>query len=428
MKTAAFSAVITPELGCLVSGYDMVSRAVEIHDDLYATGLLVEDDRGEMALVISFDLQGLDAWYVKEVRKECAEILGIKEANVLLSCTHNHSGPQTITEWTYDHLLDRPYMANLKTILLKEVKQLPGRLEKSLAYTYSILADENLNRRYTSEENLASFLPHRAQFREISKGYADKELAMLIFTEEGSSHPTSVIANYAAHPLASHTPGKGYFRVSADFPGPLRDLVMEETGAQCIFVSGAAGDMVPKEDELGYEAACQMGKNLARKVIRGMVDAPRNPRRLRMENVLVGGKISHFKAPTRKKIEKIRKEKEVDWEIQTLAIGDFTFTGVPGEVCAELGQEVKWHSPFRRSCIAFCSTGYMDYIVPGNFLVSGGYEAKSHRFKGRYTIDFVKCAVDALYDLYEELHPAPEGEDILPDAQDLGLVNVLPGK
>ena len=147
-----------------------------------------------------------------------------------------------------------------------------------------------------------------------------------------------------------------------------------------------------------------------------------------MENVLVGGKISHFKAPTRKKIERIRKEKEVDWEIQTIAIGDFSLTGVPGEVCTELGQEIKWHSPFRRSCIAFCSTGYVDYIVPGNFLVSGGYEAKSHRFKGRYTIDFVKCAVEGLYDLYEELHPAPEGEDLLPDAQDLGLVNILPGK
>ena len=101
----------------------------------------------------------------------------------------------------------------------------------------------------------------------------------------------------------------------------------------------------------------------------------------------------------------------IDLEIQCLAIGDVCFVGVPGEWCAELGAEVKWHGAFRKNFIAFGATGYQDYMCPGNFLLQGGYEARKQHFPPRYSIAMVKTAVDATYDLLETLYPDAFGDN-----------------
>ena len=37
--------------------------------------------------------------------------------------------------------------------------------------------------------------------------------------------------------------------------------------------------------------------------------------------------------------------------IQLVSVGDVCLIGVPGELVAELGLEMKWHSPFRKTFI-----------------------------------------------------------------------------
>lgn len=102
---------------------------------------------------------------------------------------------------------------------------------------------------------------------------------------------------------------------------------------------------------------------------------------------------------------------EIELEIQCLAIGDVCFVGVPGEWCAELGVEIKWHSAFRKAFIAFSATGYQDYMCPGNFMLQGGYEASKQQFAARSSIAMVKTAVDATYELRDQLYPLSAGEE-----------------
>ena len=118
---------------------------------------------------------------------------------------------------------------------------------------------------------------------------------------------------------------------------------------------------------------------------------------------------------------------DAELEIQCLSIGDVCFVGVPGELCAELGQEIKWHSPFRRTFIAYNSTAYFSYMGPANFLVAGGYEASSQRFGARGGLRLVSTATDALFELRESLYPS-EGEEAYPDDCADTLVNILPGR
>ena len=173
--------------------------------------------------------------------------------------------------------------------------------------------------------------------------------------------------------------------------------------------------MVPKEDELGKDAIKRNGEKLAKETLGAVVDITRNLDRFRLDEK-VGSKIGTFTVPMRKFYLQTpkrlpppyRNREEVTFEVQCVAIGDICFTGVPGELCASLGQEIKWHSPFRRTFIAYDATAYFSYICPGNYLVAGGYEANSQRFSSRGGLLLLNAAVDALYDLREELYPSPE--------------------
>ena len=103
-----------------------------------------------------------------------------------------------------------------------------------------------------------------------------------------------------------------------------------------------------------------------------------------------------------------------------------SFVGVPGELCCELGQEIKWHSPFRRTFIAYNSTAYMSYMGPANFLVAGGYEAVSQRFSARGGLALLNTAVEAMFELREANYPS-EGEPY-PDQCSGDIVNILPNR
>ena len=426
MKIAWFKKVISPEIGAYLAGYSVFDKSVAKRDDLYMTGLCADDGERKV-LIISFDLLGLDEWYTRRIREKCAAILGVSAEAVLFSCTHTHTGPECRIIKSKPDQLHVKYLEALENWIIEEVTNLSNYRECDVFF-YSSRCDENRNRRYVTACNQATFTPHRREVVPIALEYADKELGELCFIDKETHLPIYLIGNYAAHPLAGHAPGLGGLTISADFPGVFRQYVTAETGAECMFISGAAGNLVPKEDELGSDAVNKMGINLAKAAIGGLVDAPRNPGRFGMPDAKVGAKSAFVKVPVRKskkdKFPDYYDGKDiVDLEMQVVAIGDICFVGVPGELCNELGQEIKWHSPFRRAFIAYNATGYLDYIGHANMLVSGGYEGNCQLFTSRCGLMLLNGAADAMFALRDELYPPEEGESY-PDCVSNALVNI----
>ncbi|MBR2910409.1 MAG: hypothetical protein IKC05_02245 [Lentisphaeria bacterium] len=426
MKIAWFKKVISPEIGAYLAGYSLNDKSVAKRDDLYMTGLCADDGERKV-LIISFDLLGLDEWYTRRIREKCAEILGISSEAVMFSCTHTHTGPECRVIKGKPEQLHTKYLENLEKWIIEEVTGLSNYRECDV-YFYSSKCDENRNRRYVTACNRATFTAHRREVVPIATEYADKELGQLCFIDKETHLPIYLIGNYAAHPLAGHAPGLGGRTISADFPGVFRNYVTAETGAECMFISGAAGDLVPREDEIGSAAVEQMGTNLAKAAIGGLIDGPRNPGRFGMPEAKVGAKSKFVSVPVRKSKKSRFPEyydgKDViDLEMQVVAIGDVCFVGVPGELCCELGQEIKWHSPFRRAFIAYNSTGYLDYIGHANMLVAGGYEGNCQLFTARCGLLLLTGAADAMFELRDELYPQEEGE-IYPDCVSSTLVNI----
>lgn len=412
MKIATIEAKITPPVGTLLAGYGSKDVSESIHDDLKVNGLCF-DDGEKKALLLSFDLIGLEMSVVSELRRRCAELIGGTEADVMLTCTHTHEGPHT--RETGANALDEIACRILVTNTLAAVEAaVQGNFTEVTASFYSEQVDVNTNRRYCGPENVCRFLPHHRSLEPLADGTTDRELGILLFNRAGTSRPFAVIGNYAAHPLVAHAPGAGGLAISADYPGRYRELVEESTGAFPVFTTGAAGDQFPIASELGFSALDLMAGPLARATVHGMIDASRNPAKFRMDDPKIHTSIRRFEAalradkPDEKRIPKLRGLKNTELEVQLLAVGDVCFVGVPGELEAGPGLEIKWHSPYRRTWVLYNSTGYYGYFSPANDFVSGGYEsARGQNFEVLTVLDMVNTAVRGMFELHGAIDIPP---------------------
>ena len=433
-RAACTEEVVSCEVGTALAGYNADDISVCKHDDLKLVACGVDDGENRVFMFV-FDLIGIDAANVQPMRSRVAKALRVPPANVLFTCTHNHHGPHSRLfngkdkEGQAD--VDRAYMKFLNErldIVAARLGRQESWREVRIGF-YSTRVDANRNRRLTTPDNRASFLPCVPELYRIADPIADQELGTVVFFEPGIREtPLFVIGNYAAHTLASHAPGVGGLRITADFPGFYRDYVKSATGADAMFIQGACGDLVPKEDELGMAAARALGETLAKASIRSIISIQRNDSRYMFNEPKVGGDLRSFDTCYRRKwAKKLKVTPERSLEVQSIAIGDVAFAGMPGEIVNELGLEIKWHSPFKRTFIAYVATGYDDYMCPANFVAAGGYEGRNQRFASRDTLKLVNVATAGLFDLRERLFPdsVKDGEHY-PDMVDLPLV-ALPG-
>jgi len=442
LRAAWFRENISPEIGATIAGYEPHDVSVAKNDDLFLCGLCIDDGQDKV-LILSFDLLGLDACVIRPMRRQAAALLDIPEAHVLLTCTHCHEGPHTrqLTERVaglrHDYSLDDtpnglnvPYVRKLQATVARTVGNLAtnGTWRACRLGYHSTQVDENRNRRYTTVDNRASFIAHNRALHKLATGLADKELGTVALLDPETSAPLYVIGNYAAHPLDAHSPGLGGLRLSADFPGFYRRLIRTETGAEAMFVQGAAGDLVTRQDELGLIAARKTGETLALASLESVIDIQRNQDRFVFASPRVGGEIKTFRTKLRECWAKVYGQEEVLLEVQGVALGDIAFVGVPGELVNELGLAIKWNSPFKRTFVAYCATDYFGYILPPNLQAAGGYEAKDQRFATRDTLKLVSTASDVLFGLRMRFFPdSGSAHDAYPDNLDLPIVDLPRG-
>ena len=88
--------IITPAMGTMLMGYSPMRPALGVHDDLHVTAFAFETD-GVQALLFSADLCNIKE-PDGEVRRLIAQGVGVPEGNIIVSCTHTHSGPSTYKE------------------------------------------------------------------------------------------------------------------------------------------------------------------------------------------------------------------------------------------------------------------------------------------------------------------------------------------
>src|SRR5262249_4930769 len=220
LRAGAAKTVITPPVGYPMWGYAARHDAPStgVIDPLHARAVVLAAD-GKRIAFVSLDLgRAPTRSSMATIRKQVKQTADVD--HVFIVGSHTHHGPVLETESWPDP--KKPYVRELETKLIslianaaKELK--PARL--GLAAT-----EGNLNRTRHS---------HRTEKP------VDREL-IVVRIEDLEGKPIAHLVNFAAHPTMIEAKDR---RFSADYPGVMAGLVEKETGAPCLFLQGASGDL-----------------------------------------------------------------------------------------------------------------------------------------------------------------------------------------
>jgi len=385
---------ITPALGTPMDGYYIERLASDVHDELYARAMVLQDGTKTLVFVVA-DLIDVAPFGFPAARDRIGKELGIPATNIMISATHTHTGPSFTPEYeefVASKIFDAVMIAsqNLQDVVIKS-----GTGEA---------LDISFHRRFLMKDGTVKFNPGR-QNPDIVKpmGPVDPGVGIIYF-ESTDGKPIAIITNFALH-----LDTIGGTEISADFPYFMGDVLKKVLGNDLMvfFGFGTCGNVNHinvKESETtkDYERSQRIGFALAAAIIREIpVLEIQNISKLNSESETVYLKIPEY---TEKEIEqaKINAQKEsdeiastpeireamkilrihnlnnqpIEAEILTFGLGDASIVGLPGEIFVELGLAIKEASPFKNTLVLTLANNSIGYIPNKDAFQYGAYEVE----------------------------------------------------
>lgn len=406
LNAGAASADITPDLPFL----NWVTQEVYpgLLDPLSAQALATECG-GEQALVISMDLLEIHRNFAATIRHTLQERLGIPAGNILLNASHTHSGPrcpflpeelspaQTIK---MNRFLDDPaYTAWSRNLVEKLIdcanRAMDARRPARVGIRRIHAGDWVYNRRPIQPDGLVTtdFSPRDSQIQPGGRrfGPGDPTLtAVRFFDSEGQT--LSTLLHFACHSVAIYPTDK---RISADWPGLLRQKLLDAEGGIPQLLQGCAGDQVPVRR--GLTAAREMTDALADRLLRARTteaEFPAAPPRTASETLSLP---LAQPEPGRKSMPA---------EVQVLTLGPLALVALPGEPLIGLALEILNRSPFPHTlCLGYSNGHGTAYVPLPEDKARGGYEAQPNVSPG--TPECGRLLVESACRLLDSLNPRP---------------------
>jgi len=251
LRAAVSRANITPPIGIELTGFAGRGPSVGLGDELHATALLLDDGRERVAIV-HLDLIGVDAQWAAATRALIAQRGRLPADSILLCCTHTHYGPTG--RGAGEDPRESPeaaYMAQLRFTLAGLLQEARGKLAPVTARVGRSESDIGVNRRERLPDG-------RIILGRNPQGPIDREVVLVRF-DRPDGEPVACLLNFAAHPVSQTHTGR---LISADFPGYARQVAEDLTGAACLFLQGACGNINSVIMEEGLQSPRTLGKRL----------------------------------------------------------------------------------------------------------------------------------------------------------------------
>jgi len=272
---------ITPEVGIRARnwGAARTERSTGVHMPITGTALCINSPDGSSFLV-TLDLGGLRPSADASIRGRILSGLGIEEDNLLLHCIHTHAGPCCSPDEV--DLEGGEMVPAFLEMIVERVTDMCRRAERSaveasLTWAYGHCDLAVVRDFPCGTRDIVAFNPEMR---------ADDTVA--IGRVAGSDGTTiAVLVNYACHPT---TLAWDNTLLSPDYIGAARRTVEEATGALCLFLQGASGDLSPREQYVGETAvADQHGRSLGFAVLSTLESMPPPGTMMRFDEVVESG-------------------------------------------------------------------------------------------------------------------------------------------
>ncbi len=433
LKSGVSQAEISPKPGLQLAGYPHYDRAnTATHDPLFASCLYLENGRNRLAMV-SLDLLNVPKAFVRAVRRRVEAQSTIPGRNIMICCTHTHSGPLMSARRDMEGIQnsiqpDLHYVQEVEDKIVDIILQ---------AFNNTFPAQIGIEKGYCGKEQGIG------GNRRDPSGLADPEV-WTIGIKDMENRWRACILKYALYPTVLH--GESTL-VSADYPGYMRKyLLNKKPGMAVLFLQGTSGDQSTRYFREGqtFEEANRIGDAIAAEADR-VLDRMRfaSAADLISESVEVDLDIRGF--PTLDQAEsaigiaqsrlqalqdanapyvEIRTAEvdllgaenlygytlalsegndadvlkgELPAEIQVIGIGDTRLVGVQGELFVEFGLSIQAQSPFEKTfAVELANGGLPGYVCTKDIYAAGGYEAGTSLMTHRAGEALVNAAAELL--------------------------------
>lgn len=421
LQAGATAVRITPPLDSPLAGLFERRQAVTVADDLFVRALVLDDGVKRLALVVC-DLICISSDTVRAARDQIAAKCGIPAHQVMISCTHTHTGPATVPllgttpdpvylGWATDRIAD--------TVAIACSRLVPAQI----AYGTADVEGVCFNRRFRMRDGTVVFNPGIGNLDIIAPvGPIDPQVTALLVEDEIGT-PLALWANLSLHYVGTDNP----LAISADYYGKFAQAITDILGSQCVglLTNGTSGD-INNTDVTWLRGITSIGKQGQRvatavaagaiaatamqcrdqQVVLDVVSVPfsvsRRPIMARDVEVakallnnltepgtasslvfsfVVGQPIPKHQLPTYadEVLELARMLDERTTEVQVMCIGDFALVALPGEIFVEFGLAIKAGSPFARTAVVSLANDYIGYIPTLEAFSQGGYETWAAR-------------------------------------------------
>ena len=412
LRAGAAVADITPPVGGLMDGYGgRFEGSKGVHDPLMTRVVVLEQGGTRIALV-SCDLLGMHREVTARVRERTAAH-GIVPGAVVVAATHDHAGPHGLRGGMFSSLNEDLAAALVEKVSGAITEAVAGLRPATLSVRKAYLDTVSMNRRHP-EWPIDPIL----------------RLALL----DGEDGPIASILNFACH--ATVLSGANMM-LSGEFPGATSRLLLQETGAPCVYLNGACANLNPvwvKQDFDSVERVGQIIGGQALRMISEMrtlgpgqrvhnirwdeflekpvpgrvveprlravreeIEIPLRPfrsdeeyaaRTVELESL--AGDLAPASPERRDVMAQLTRVQTERWagawgrqrsetsqrtEAQAVSLGEgLALLALPGEFFVETGEAIRRQAGVSDLFLACYANDYMGYVVPPEAFEQGGYE------------------------------------------------------
>lgn len=453
LRAGATQVDITPPVGAPMAGYYVPRVAEGTHDPLYVKAIVFEKDGVRVAFA-ACDLALLPRELSQEARRLIQKQTGITPDHVMISATHDHTGPVILTA---------PSRYNLTGKMLEITRDytnaLPGRIAQAVEEAASKLQPAVIragvgrettlafNRRYYMKNGTVGWNPGKLNPNILRPAGPTDPTVPVIYIETPDGRPIASYVNFSMHQDTT-----GGLKFSEDFSYALGKILQMAEGKDFVsmFTIGCAGDInhldfSRKEKQEGYQEAARIGAVLAGDVLKVIRRAPE----ISVDKISVSDQVLHLELPqfTPEEIAWARRTqatfgtsspapfidlvraakiieiadrhgKPYDGEVQVIVLGPrIAFASFPGEMFTQFGMNVKQDSPFPITITPELANGDLGYIPNRQAYPEGAYEVVSTRLKPGAGEKLMNSALAQLQQIFREQASLDEGSNPSATAQ-----------
>lgn len=416
LKAGSSQVEITPTDSQFLLGYPHVERySTGVHDKLWASALYLSDGANQ-AVFVGNDIIFVAKKNVQQARRRIEAATGVPAANIMISASHTHSGPNTVGYACFDAdpVVPDPDPEYVQFMEDRIVEAAIKAFEKAQSAKAGLaIADDTgvgTNRRDPNGP-----ADHNVPVLMVKNAETDENIACMLVC---SMHPTVIHEDISL--------------VTGDFPSLARQYLQEKVvGAECpvVYHMGPSGNQSPRHVTKAntFEEAERIGQILGKAVEKVL------PEIVYSSELAVSVKSDELAELPRKefpsvedaqvkvdkavkKLETLRntnaskqetRTAECDWfgaeetvvmarmattgrldqaaasvlpaEIQVISVGDWNFVGWQGEVFVEYSLAVK-EKAANTFVVSLANGELQGYVATKEAAEEGGYEASNSIF------------------------------------------------